>query len=552
MDFPVFTSASLSGATLTVAGYVGSAANQSAFAGSRVEIFQADQNATGNGQGQTYLGDLTTNASGNFSGSLTVSGLALGDYLTATATDTNGNTSEFGPNVNSANPPTVATPAAAAPNPVTGMTTSLSVLGADDGGESSLTYTWAAINSPPAPVTFSDNSDNSAKNTTATFTKAGSYQLQATITDAQGLSISSNVVTVTVSQTFASISIPSQPPAMADNTTFPYQATALDQFGNALATQPAFTWSVDSGGAGGTISNTGLYSTPASGTGADTIRATSGSFTATAPVTVTGDGIFTGGVDVGPPNVPGYFSYNAGTYSVTGGDNNNSSTNDQFQFPDAAYTGDTTLVAEVTSTSGTSSPASAGLIFRDSTASNSRFAGILLYPGNKLYFQARNVAARETAPLRPAGASLPIWLKLVRSGNTFSGYYSTNGTNWIQVGSSVTYSDPSSILGGLFVTSFNVHTLATATFTHVGQLSIATPAAAAPSTVTGTTSNLSVLGTSTGGESNLTYTWSATGTLPAPVTFADNGDNTAKDTTATFTQPGVYNLLVTISDGANP
>jgi plastocyanin len=552
MNFPVFTSTSLTGSTLTVTGYVGSAANQSAFAGSRVEIFQADQNASGNGQGQTYLGDLTTNASGNFSGSLTISGLALGDYVTATATDTNGNTSEFGPNVNSANPPTVATPAAALPNPVTGLTTGLSVLGADDGGESSLTYTWAAINSPPAPVTFSDNDDNTAKNTTATFTEAGAYQFQTTITDGQGLSTTSNIVTVNVQQTFTSISIPSQPPAMADHTTYPYTATALDQFGNALATQPVITWSVDAGGIGGTISNTGLYSTPASGTGTDTIRATSGSETATAPVTVTTDGIFTGGADVGPPNVPGYFSYNAGAYSVTGGDNNNSATNDQFQFPDATYTGDTTLVAEVTSTSGTSSPASAGLIFRDSTASNSPFAGILLYPGNKLYFQARNVAGAGNSSAQASGSiSAPIWLKLVRSGNTFSGYYSTNGTTWTQVGSSVTYSDPNSILGGLFVTSFNVHTLATATFTNVGQLSIATPAGASPSTVTGTTSNLSVLGTSTGGESNLTYTWSATGTPPAPVTLADNGDNSAKDTTATFTQPGVYNLLVTISDGAN-
>ena len=41
--------------------------------------------------------------------------------------------------------PTVATPAAATPGTVTGITTALSVLGADSdgGGESNLTYTWA-------------------------------------------------------------------------------------------------------------------------------------------------------------------------------------------------------------------------------------------------------------------------------------------------------------------------------------------------------------------------------------------------------------------------
>ena len=39
--------------------------------------------------------------------------------------------------------PTVATPASANPNPVPGRTTTLSVVGADDGGEANLTYTWA-------------------------------------------------------------------------------------------------------------------------------------------------------------------------------------------------------------------------------------------------------------------------------------------------------------------------------------------------------------------------------------------------------------------------
>ena len=40
--------------------------------------------------------------------------------------------------------PTVTTAASATPSTVTGTTTVLSVLGADDGGEANLTYTWAA------------------------------------------------------------------------------------------------------------------------------------------------------------------------------------------------------------------------------------------------------------------------------------------------------------------------------------------------------------------------------------------------------------------------
>ena len=50
--------------------------------------------------------------------------------------------------LSSQSPPTVDTPAGASPNSVTGRTTSLTVLGADDGGESNLTYTWAATTLP--------------------------------------------------------------------------------------------------------------------------------------------------------------------------------------------------------------------------------------------------------------------------------------------------------------------------------------------------------------------------------------------------------------------
>ncbi len=98
MDSPVFTLTSLAGSTLTLAGYVGSAAGQSVFAGARVEVFVADDDASGFGEGRTYLGFLTTDASGNFSGDLTVSGVNVGHKLTATATDAAGNTSEFGAN----------------------------------------------------------------------------------------------------------------------------------------------------------------------------------------------------------------------------------------------------------------------------------------------------------------------------------------------------------------------------------------------------------------------------------------------------------------------
>lgn len=90
--------------------------------------------------------------------------------------------------------PTVATAAAATPNPVnTGVTSNLSVLGADDGGEPALTYFWGVVGNPPAPVNFSVNGSNSAKNTVASFSANGTYNLYVSIRDAGGQAVISNV-----------------------------------------------------------------------------------------------------------------------------------------------------------------------------------------------------------------------------------------------------------------------------------------------------------------------------------------------------------------------
>jgi hypothetical protein len=183
-------------------------------------------------------------------------------------------------------PPTVATAASASPSPVTGTTTNLSVLGADDDGEPSLIYTWAVTAQPSGATTptFSINGTNAAKNSTATFYAAGSYTFQATITDTAGLSVTSSV-SVTVNQTQTSISVSPASVTLVPGGTQQFTASALDQFGSAMATQPSFTWSIDTGGVG-TVSSHGLYTAPSS-TGTATVRATAGSMSGTASVTVT-------------------------------------------------------------------------------------------------------------------------------------------------------------------------------------------------------------------------------------------------------------------------
>src|SRR6202040_704549 len=98
--------------------------------------------------------------------------------ITATSGSVSGNASITVSNA----APTVATAGSASPSPVTGTTTALSVLGADDGGEPNLTYTWAATAEPSgAAPAFSVNGTNAAKNSTVTFNKAGNYTFTCTI-----------------------------------------------------------------------------------------------------------------------------------------------------------------------------------------------------------------------------------------------------------------------------------------------------------------------------------------------------------------------------------
>jgi hypothetical protein len=177
--------------------------------------------------------------------------------------------------------PTIATPPSGSPSPVTGTTTTLSVLGADDGGEANLTYTWSYTG--PATVLFGTNATNAAKSTVATFTQAGAYTFSVLVKDVQGLTTTSSV-NVTVNQTLTSITVTPATSTVNTNATAQFGATGFDQFNTAMVIQPAITWSVVSGA--GSISTSGLYT--ASGTaGSATVQAASGSVAGTAAVTVT-------------------------------------------------------------------------------------------------------------------------------------------------------------------------------------------------------------------------------------------------------------------------
>jgi len=256
------------------------------------------QNITGIPVGSEYV-EIVRNGS-NFTGFYSSSGTTwtqIGSSVSITAMPATANaglmaTASYNPQLTDATfsnvvvnmGPSVANAAAASPNPVTGTTTALSALGSENGSNTGLTYSWAATG--PAAVSYSGNTNgtNAAKNITANFSQAGSYNFTVTITDSGGLFTTSSVA-VTVQQTPTGVSVTPSSATVATGGTKQFSATATDQFGNAISPgAPGFNWSITGTGNGNSINATGL-ATLGSTPGTYTVTATLGSASNNASVT---------------------------------------------------------------------------------------------------------------------------------------------------------------------------------------------------------------------------------------------------------------------------
>lgn len=246
---------------------------------------------------RVHRGTTASSVWTNSDGSYTLVNVPAGDATVAAQRDGTTLTPDFtnpvtvGPDATGRNftqvsqAPTVQTAAAASPAIVTSKSTTLSVLGADDGGEASLTYTWAITGTPPAPVVFSSNGTNGAKSTLVTFAKAGSYPCQVTIRDLTGLTVISTV-TVTVNPTATTVTVTPESPIVHVGATQAFSASAKDQFALTMVPQPTFTWSVSGGK---TISSAGVVAASTTVGGPYTVTASSGGRGGSTTFTVVND-----------------------------------------------------------------------------------------------------------------------------------------------------------------------------------------------------------------------------------------------------------------------
>jgi hypothetical protein len=178
----------------------------------------------------------------------------------------------------------------------------------------------------------------------------------------------------------------------------------------------------------------------------------------------------------GNPSVAGSASFANGVYTVTGSGSDIWDTADHMQYLYRPLTGDGQIIARVvTEQAGVNDFAKAGVMFRDSLDAGATNAYMLQFPnpGSRGFptYQWRAATGGSTADHEVSGAvQLPVWLRLVRSGNVFIGYWARdmNGApgTWNQLGAE-TAAMGSTALVGLAVTSHQNGQTVTATFDHV-------------------------------------------------------------------------------------
>jgi RHS repeat-associated protein len=166
-------------------------------------------------------------------------------------------------------------------------------------------------------------------------------------------------------------------------------------------------------------------------------------------------------------------TYVNGTFSVSGS-GEVSGTADVGHFVYQALSGDGTIIARVTNVQGNG--AQAGVMIRDTVDADATQGTAYVQSSYFYLFDRLSTGSSGSNASQVYDPASPYWVQLNRSGNSFSSFTSTDGINWVPVGTSQTITMAQSVYMGLFVSNGNGSTIATATFDNVSVNSTASPA----------------------------------------------------------------------------
>lgn len=134
--------------------------------------------------------------------------------------------------------------------------------------------------------------------------------------------------------------------------------------------------------------------------------------------------------DIGTAAIPGSVSENQDTITLEGSGNDIWGSQDNFYYVYIPVRGDATITVRVVSIENTHPWAKASIMFRETLDSGSVNVALDYSAHEHIAFQWRPVANNRSYYWgRNVGAG-PYYLKLMREGNVFSGYYSSDNINW--------------------------------------------------------------------------------------------------------------------------
>ena len=183
--------------------------------------------------------------------------------------------------------------------------------------------------------------------------------------------------------------------------------------------------------------------------------------------------------DVNTPGNPGFATDSAvlssgavvNQWIVDGGGAGIGGTADQFNFASDAATGNSSIVAQITSldNAGTGTPQAGVMVRAGSSSSGDPFVAIVQTTADQLRFEYRTASGASVSSV--SLSNVPIgseYVSLIRSADNFSAFYSVDGVNWKQLGPTIAISAmPATADVGLAVTANYNPQLTSATFSGV-------------------------------------------------------------------------------------
>ena len=177
--------------------------------------------------------------------------------------------------------------------------------------------------------------------------------------------------------------------------------------------------------------------------------------------------------DVGIAGPAGSATVANGVFTVKGSGYDIWGEYDSFQFVWQPLSGDGQITARVLSVENTDAWAKAGVMIRESLTRQSRHVMLAARPQETAAFQRRLNYGGDSLHTSVGSNAKPLWLRLARTGNVITAYWSIDGSTWIP-GGSETLNLPGTVYIGLVVTSHNNPVLCTAMFDQVS-VTAATP-----------------------------------------------------------------------------